>query len=208
MKPFRLDRVLHDVAAALARPPMTSDAELLARHCAGDGQAFTELVERFRRPVYGYLVRCGVEESARDDLFQDIFAAVHRAAASYGADRPLRPWLFTIVANLVRSHYRKARVREVVLLPTDLAFAATAPDTQQLAEARETAAWLERAIAALPFAQREVIALCCVEQLPQDEAAALLDLPVNTVKTHLRRARIALAQALARRQAALRREVL
>ena len=82
-----------------------------------------------------------------------------------------------------------------------------APDSQQLAEARETAAWVEKAIAALPFSQREVVVLCCIEQLPQDDVAAALGMPVNTVKTHLRRARIALAQALARRQAALRREV-
>ena len=186
---------------------MSADAELLARHCQGDSAAFAELVERFRRPVYGYLVRCGVDESLRDDLFQEVFAAVHRAAASYSAERPIQPWLFTIVANLVRSHYRKARVREVVLLPTDLPYDGAAPDSHQLAEARETAAWLEKAIAALPFAQREVVALCCVEQLPQEDVAELLELPVNTVKTHLRRARMALAQALARRQAVLRREV-
>ena len=49
--------------------------------------------------------------------------------------------------------------------------------------------------------------LCCIEQLPQDDVAATLGMPVNTVKTHLRRARIALAQALARRRAVLRREV-
>ena len=183
------------------------EADLLVRHCGGDPRAFAELVGRYRRPVYGYLVRCGVDESARDDLFQDIFAAIHRAAATYRPERPVKPWLFTIVANIVRSHYRKARVREVALLPTDLPYADAAPDSHQLAEARETAAWMEKAIAALPFSQREVVLLCCVEQLPQDDVAATLGVPVNTVKTHLRRARIALAQALARRRAVLRREV-
>jgi RNA polymerase sigma-70 factor (ECF subfamily) len=184
-----------------------TEADLLVRHCGGDTQAFAELVERYRRPVYGYLVRCGVEESARDDLFQDVFAAIHRAAAIYRPERPVKPWLFTIVANIVRSHYRKARVREVALLPTDLPYGGAAPDSHQLAEARETAAWMEKAIAALPFSQREVVVLCCVEQLPQEDVAATLGVPVNTVKTHLRRARIALAQALARRRAVLRREV-
>jgi RNA polymerase sigma-70 factor (ECF subfamily) len=184
-----------------------SEADLLVRHCGGDPQAFAEFVDRYRRPVYGYLVRCGVEESVRDDLFQDVFAAIHRAAATYRPERPVKPWVFTIVANLVRSHYRKARVREVTLLPTDPPYDDATPDSHQLAEARETAAWLEKAIAALPFSQREVVVLCCVEQLPQEDVAATLGVPVNTVKTHLRRARIALAQALARRKAVLRREV-
>jgi len=184
-----------------------TDREWLVRHCRGDARAFAELVARYRRPVYGYLVRCGVEESARDDLFQDIFAAIHRAAATFRPERPVKPWVFAIVANTVRSHYRKTRGHAITAEPPELARDAAAPDSHELVEAHETAAWLERAIAALPVAQREVVVLCCIEQLPQEEVADVLGAPVNTVKTHLRRARIALAQALARRRAALRREV-
>ena len=184
-----------------------TDGEWLVRHRDGDAQAFAELVARYRRPVYGYLVRCGVEPAARDDLFQEVFAAIHRGAATYHAERPVKPWVFAIAANVVRSHYRKARGRALTALPTDPVAHHTAPDSLELIEAHETAAWLEHAIAALPMAQREVVVLCCIEQLAQEEVAAALGAPVNTVKTHLRRARLALAQALARRQAALRREV-
>lgn len=185
-----------------------ADGELLVRHRRGDAAAFADFVARYRRLVYGYLVRCGVEEAARDDVFQEIFAAIHRAASSYQAERPLKPWVLAIVANTVRSHHRKARWRTSALSPTEASpDDSAAPDSHQLAEARETAGWMERAIAALPVAQREVVTLCCIEQLPQDDVAAALGMPVNTVKTHLRRARIALAQGLARRTAAQRREV-
>jgi RNA polymerase sigma-70 factor (ECF subfamily) len=44
--------------------------------------------------------------------------------------------------------------------------------------------------------ERQVVLLACVEKLPQADVAAALDLPVNTVKTHLRRARLALGRAL------------
>ena len=182
------------------------EGQLLVRHRGGDADAFAELVARYRRPVYSYLVRCGVEAAARDDLFQEVFTSIHRAAATYQPERPLKPWVFTIVANIVRGHYRKSRVREAAAA-TDPEPSDSAPDSHQLVEARETAAWIEHAIATLPFSQREVVVLCCIEQLPQDDAAATLGMPVNTVKTHLRRARITLAQALARRQAVLRREV-
>lgn len=185
-----------------------ADGELLARHRGGDGAAFAELVARYRRIVYGYLVRCGVEGAARDDVFQEIFTSIHRAAATYRPERPLKPWVLTIVANAVRSHHRKARRPTHVLSPAEFPpDGSPTPDSHQLAEARETAAWIERAIAMLPISQREVVTLCCVEQLAQDNVAAALGMPVNTVKTHLRRARIALAQALARRTAAQRREV-
>ena len=189
------------------QPSHLEEGQLLVRHRGGDAEAFAELVARYRRPVYSYLVRCGVEEAARDDLFQEVFTHIHRAAATYQPERPVKPWVFAIVANVVRGHYRKARVREIVVSAPDPQQSDSAPDSHQLAEARETAAWIERAVAALPFSQREVVVLCCIEQLPQDDVAATLGMPVNTVKTHLRRARIALAQALARRTAVLRREV-
>ena len=196
-----------DARSSLHEPEALTDGEWLIRHRGGDARAFAELVARYRRPVYGYLVRCGVDEAVRDDLFQEVFAAIHRAAASYDVERPVKPWLFAIVANVVRSNYRKMRGRERAAPPPDRTRPDTAPDSLELIEARETAAWLEKAIGALPWSQREVVVLCCIEQLAQEEVAAALGAPVNTVKTHLRRARIALARALARRQSALRREV-
>lgn len=201
-----------DVAASAshlsAESALPGDAALLVRHRDGDGAAFTALVAAYRAPVYSYLYRCGVEAALRDDLFQEVFLKIHRSADSFRADQPLKPWIFTIVANTVRSHFRGARVREVVSFEADLeAGADPAPDAHELSEARETAAWLDRALQALPLAQREVLSLCCLEEMSQDEVAGALGLPINTVKTHLRRARLSLAQALARRNAKLQREV-
>src|SRR5687768_12742063 len=89
---------------------MLEERRLLSRHLEGDQQAFTELVRAYRSPVYGYLVRCGVAESARDDLFQEVFLKIHGAAKSYTPERDLKPWLFTIVANTVRSHFRRKKI--------------------------------------------------------------------------------------------------
>ena len=72
--------------------------------------------------------------------------------------------------------------------------------------ARQTATWLEEEIRRLPFMQREVLVLACIENLAHKEIAAALELPLNTVKTHLRRARLALVRQLARRNASMQRE--
>ena len=182
-------------------PAREEERQLLIRHRSGEEGAFAEFMARYRAPVYGYLVRCGIDASTRDDLFQDIFLKIHSAASSYQADRPLHPWVFTIVANTVRSHFRKVRVREIVFPDRLEEVADEAPDGQQMVEAREVADWLDRSLRGLPRGQREVLILFCVENLSQKEIAEALDLPINTVKTYVRRGRMALAQALVRRNA-------
>lgn len=173
---------------------------LLLLHREGDREAFEAIVADYRSPVYSYLARCGVAAADRDDLFQTVFLKIHRAAAQYQAERPPHPWIFTIVANEVRSYLRRRRVRELVFAdaashePPD-----PAPGGERVMEARNTVAWLEAEILRLPLAQREVLILCCAEGLPLKAVALALELPLNTVKTHLRRARLALALRLARR---------
>ncbi len=177
----------------------------LTRHCRGDASAFPALLEAYRRPVFGYLVRNGVAEADRDDIFQSIFLKVHAAAESYDPTRPLGPWLFTIVANTVRNHFR-AQAVPITTVPRDdpldpLDPPDPNPGPEHIAEIRETIAWLEEALLALPLAQREVLLLITIVGLRQQDAASSLNLPLNTVKTHLRRARLALAAGLADRDA-------
>ncbi len=183
----------------------------LARHCRGDASAFPALLEAYRRPVFGYLVRNGVAAADRDDIFQSIFLKVHAAAQSYDPTRPLRPWLFTIVANTVRNHFRAqagpiAQAVPIAMVPRDdprdpIDPPDPNPGPEHIAEARETIAWLEEALLALPLVQRQVLLLVTIAGLGQQDAANSLNLPLNTVKTHLRRARLALAAGLADRDA-------
>ena len=84
---------------------------------------------------------------------------------------------------------------------------AAGADGERRAIARQTAAWLEGEIRKLPLVQREVLVLACIESLPQKDVAGILGLPLNTVKTHLRRARLALVSRLAQRNAIQHGEV-
>jgi len=182
--------------------PEPSEA-LLVAHRSGEPHAFRELVSRYRRPVYGYLVRCSVSEADRDDLFQEIFIKIHQRAHQYDASRPLHPWLFTVVANTVRTYQRKERVRRIFVRPPEEhdseSIADGAPDGEALFAAKETKSWLERAIRALPVPQREALVLATIEKLPLQDIASALDMPLSTVKTHVRRARLRLIEAYERR---------
>lgn len=174
----------------------------LVRHCRGDSSAFPALIAAYRRPVYSYLVRTGVADADRDDVFQTIFLNCHAAAASYDSSRPLAPWLFTVVANAVRSHFR-ARPTHLAVVAADPPADAPDPDPgpERIAEGRESVARLEAALDSLPPAQRQVLLLVTIAGLRQQDVAACLKLPLNTVKTHLRRARLTLAAGLARADA-------
>jgi RNA polymerase sigma-70 factor (ECF subfamily) len=181
------------------------ERELLLQHRRGDPEAFPLLVAHYRAPVYSYLIRCDIPESDRDDLFQDIFIKIHKSAHQYDEERPAHPWIFTIVANTVRTYHRKRKVRRLLFSDTSTPNEpkAHAPNGETVTQAKQTAAWLQEEIGGLPAVQREVLVLACVENLAQKEIAKALEMPVNTVKTHLRRARLALVQKMARRNAVM-----
>ncbi|MCP4654575.1 MAG: RNA polymerase sigma factor [bacterium] len=181
------------------RTVRSDERRLVVRHREGDPEAFAALVEEYRAPVYSYLARCGIDADDRDDVFQEIFIKIHRAAARYDAQRPVHPWIFTIVSNTARTYLRKRRVRQLVFAegdgtePTD-----PRPDGERRTAAREAVGLLESEIRKLSLMQREVVLLAGVEKLALKEVGEVLGIPVNTVKTHLRRARLALGRALER----------
>lgn len=200
-----------------------SDRVLLERHVRGDRDAFAQLMKTYASPVYGTLARCGVPAAERDDLFQEVFEKVHRAAHKKLPDGPVRPWIFAIAINSVRDAFRRAKVRSIVRLSEDPARdcalrsdasgsgsagaderVSARPD--RAAEAKEMASFLDAQIARLPLEQREALVLCALEGLSLEEAAGALDVPINTVKTRVRRARLSLAEAMHRRSLTTERE--
>jgi RNA polymerase sigma-70 factor (ECF subfamily) len=192
---------LERIEILMSQLPEEDGRALLLRHREGDSEAFGYLVQKYRRQVYSYLLRCGVPASNRDDMFQEIFLKVHSNSLSYNAERKLEPWLFTIVANTTRSYFRSAirqepRNQELFDTPSNSSSA------QETSEALETQRWLEQQIAQLPLEQREALVLCCFDDLKQTEAAEALDIPLNTLKTRLRRAKATLAAALEMRASA------
>jgi RNA polymerase sigma factor (sigma-70 family) len=182
------------------------DRLLLQKHLRGDPDAFGLLVDRLGGAVWALICRSGVRGPDREDVYQEVFVKVHRAAHIHQPDRPLKPWVLTIAVNTARSWHRNKKVRKLLHLSETPERAGNEPSAYQVVEAEESAGWMQQRIAALPEAQREVLLMCSVEGIAQKDAAELLALPLNTVKTHLRRARLSLAADLQRRQRDLERE--
>ncbi len=173
------------------------ERQWLPAHIAGDPDAFPALMKAYKGPIYSFLMRCQVNDLVRDDLFQEIFIKVHQNAQSYDPGRALKPWIFTIVVNTVRSHFRKKTPQGPVAVDI---LADDAPSSQQIVEANETQRWLTKQLKSLPDPQRDVVLLHCFQKLTTVQIADILHKPLGTVKTHLRRGRQALIQAFSRRE--------
>ncbi len=179
----------------------------LPRHSRGDAQAFEQLLSAYRGFVTTFLWRYGVERQHRDDLFQEIFLRIHQSASRYRPSQALRPWIVTIVLNAVRNHrrdqFRKTRFFSFIRTtdknqePAD-----QNPGAEQMLENQSTLDWLEARIKKLPDRQRETLVLFTMKGLKLKDIARVMGAPENTVKTYLRRARLALAEDLRRREAA------
>jgi len=172
----------------------------LAAHLRGDQQAFAQLMQAYRKPIYAFLVRHGLDPQLRDDLFQDIFLKIHHAAHQYRPNRPLSPWIFTIAIYTLRDHQRKKSLPLTTVEAAVDVVEDEQPSPEHAAHLDETMAWLQQAMQSLPGTQAEALNLSMIKGMKISEIGVVLGLPVNTIKSHLRRAKQTLLSAFQARQ--------
>jgi RNA polymerase sigma-70 factor (ECF subfamily) len=183
-----------DLAAA-------SDQQVVAWAQDGAEAAFRELVRRYQRPVFSLIYRMVRDREAAEDLAQETFIKVLNAIDSYRPEHKFSSWIFKIANNAAIDHLRR---REPDLLSLEGAPDAVSVDRQEATalqvrdrgespleelEARELGSHIEGAIARLRPEYRACILLRHVEGRAYEEIAAILGLPLGTVKTYIHRAR-------------------
>jgi len=144
-----------------------------------DAPSLVALIPRLRR----YARALVGERAAADDLVQDTLERAWTKLHLYREGTDLRAWLFTVMHNVHVNQVRAAR--PTAALDEDM------PELAQRAVQGDALLVrdLERAIAALPAAQREVLLLVALEDLSYDETARVLGIPIGTVMSRLARAR-------------------
>jgi RNA polymerase sigma-70 factor (ECF subfamily) len=164
-----------------------TDDQLILEFQRGSREAFTELFERYRDPLYGFFRRRLDNPSRAEELTQECFLALLRNVARYEPRAGFRSYLYGIAINMVSAERRKAG-REVA---NDGAVEVPAAH-----ENPDAALWVRAALGRLDQVDREVLMLREYEQLSYADIGALLHLPINTVRSRLFRARIALKEQL------------
>jgi RNA polymerase sigma-70 factor, ECF subfamily len=175
------------------------DWEVVALAQAGESTAFTELVQRYQRPILHYCLRMAGSRDDAEELTQETFIRLHRHLGRLEPRAKFSTVLFGIARNLClnfvrdRERRRLGRVASLddVQPPTPLA---QRPDSQ--ARAGEIGQYIEAALGTLSSAHQEILVLRENHGMDYDSLAQVLGCRKGTVRSRLARARSELRQAL------------
>lgn len=180
-----------------------SDGDLLDRCRRGDEDAWRELVSRYTRRVFALCYRFAGRADEAEDLTQEVFVKVFERLDRYREGEGAFPaWLLTLARHHAIDHYRRHREeRRLRSEDAEAAERTVAGDEGPLGAATrlERQELVRRGLRALPSDLREVLVLRDLEEMPYDEIATLLTVPLGTVKSRLNRGRLELARRLAGR---------
>jgi RNA polymerase sigma-70 factor, ECF subfamily len=187
-----------DVGAAtstVSHDPARDDAGLLRRIGQGDQDAMAAFYREHGRVVFAQVLLVVGERVLAEEIVQDAMLAVWRGAGSFRGESSVRSWVIAIARRQTRDRLRGRRLRVV-----DDAFLAdqpgSGPGPEVMALDRAELAEVRTAIGELAPAHREVLGLAFGSGLSLPEVAAVLEIPVGTVKSRLAAARTALNRIL------------
>ena len=182
----------------VAAPQLPSDQDLVARMADGDQSALRELMRSNRARLQRFVGRMLYDRDQIDDVVNDTFMAAWRQAGKFERRASVATWLLAIAKNRALSVRREHWRREEAL---DDDYAATLVDHRDtpdmVLEQRDGAKVLRRLTAELPVHQAQLINLVYNQGKSVREAAAIVGIPDNTVKTRMFLARRRLASLLA-----------
>jgi RNA polymerase sigma-70 factor (ECF subfamily) len=175
-----------------------SDVDLMLRVKTGDESAFAFLVQKYRRPMVGFMYRMCHNPSTAEELAQEVFLRVYRSRTSYEPSAKFTTWLYRIATNLAANHARDTRHerpentlrldepdQETGTTP-DLADESLSAEEQILR--RERLAAIRRKVNALPERQRLAVIMHKYQQMDYREIGEVLKLSESATKSLLFRA--------------------
>jgi len=175
-----------------------TDIALMALIKQGDSKAFELLLARHQRPVYNLALRFLNDPDEAEDITQDTFIRVYRAAQTYTPDAKFTTWLYTIVRNLCFNVLRSRKSAEMVsvddeVMPELPSRGENAVELLSKAQVRET---VIRAVNRLPENMRMAVILSKYHGLQYEEIADIMGCTVNAIKLRVHRAKAILAKEL------------
>jgi RNA polymerase sigma-70 factor (ECF subfamily) len=165
--------------------------DLLTQALAGERAAFAALVRRHQRVVYSLALRMLADRHAAEDLAQEVFLQLYRHLSAVSSEAHLAFWLRKVTMHRAIDRLRRTPRYESATLEEAAEAASETAQADPLLERR-----LRGLVAELPPAARAVVLLRYQEDLDPVEIARTLKMPLNTVKSHLKRSLAQLRERL------------
>lgn len=187
-----------------ASRPIDEDEELIAKVCAGNLDAFEDLVRRHKNRVYRTLIAITGNTNDAEDYTQNVFLKAYKSLPNFARAAKFSTWLTRIAINegieQMRRRHPKAESLDSATVETDdfkpREVQAWIDDPERLYSRKEMRAIVENELMKLPVKYRVAVMLRDLDQLSSNETAAVLDISVEAVKSRLLRGRLLLREAL------------
>jgi len=172
-------------------------ADVLGRIERGDRQAFAEVVRYYQRPLFGFVGRMGLERHHAEEIAQEVFLRAWNNLHTYdGSIARFSTWIFTIARNLALKELQRSSRRTEVAGAATLEIGCDGTHAWDELNARDRKRKLEAALQRLSAADRSLIALAYVQELPMAELARMEGCSNGTLKVRLHRAKARLRTLL------------
>lgn len=180
-----------------------TDEELLRQMLAGDADAFEQLYDRRQSGIFQFALRMSGSPALAEDVTQEVFMALMRDGHQFD---PARGTVAGYLFGMARHRVLRRLQRERTFVSIELGEAGEGGEEMQELTAlddplsdltrNETVEAVRQAVLSLPEHYREVVVLCSLHEMSYDQAAAVIDCPVGTVRSRLNRARAMLIEKL------------
>ncbi|WP_316819131.1 RNA polymerase sigma-70 factor [Pedobacter nyackensis] len=167
---------------------LQDESELLAKIVEGDALAFKTVYGKFNKKSYTIALQILRSSVLAEEITQEVFLQFWRHKQRFNNFDHMEAWLRVTAKNLSLNAFRKLVSEKKHNQQAGQQFVEDHNETEETILLREARKVLTEAIGKLPAQQREIYILCQQNGLKYEEVAEQLNISVNTVKTHMKRA--------------------
>jgi RNA polymerase sigma-70 factor (ECF subfamily) len=175
------------------------DAECVRKLQRGETDAFEILIRRHQKTIFNLVYRMLGDYDEAAEISQETFLSAYRAIGSFRGDSNFSTWLYRIAVNHATTRRKSLNTRQQRNVPIENTEPVTDPHPgpAESIEKKEISQRVQQALNSLEPEDATVILLRDLQDVPYEEVARVLDIPIGTVKSRLHRARRALKAELA-----------
>jgi RNA polymerase sigma-70 factor, ECF subfamily len=176
-----------------------SDAECVRRLHRGEREVFEVLVRRYQKRIFNLIYRVVGDYEEAAEVSQEVFLAAYRSVRQFRGDASFSTWLYRIAINHASTRRKSMldRQRRTVSIDVTDTLSDYRHDPGHAVEQKESQERVQQALNSLEPGDALIILLRDLQDVPYEEVAHILDVPVGTVKSRLHRARQALKRRIA-----------